>query len=175
MTGLTAQKVEDDFKLGTAKTLSPLLWFAGEPLDWPPLSPKGYNLWAAPGFGRASGSGHSSKSITNSPAPYAWRKYGPTTGGSVSQGDLKKFKGWGVPIPTNTYSPIFPNEIPYVPKGGFGVGFLNDLGTYACDALATGLKVVSVVEPTGIGKSINTALKNNAKTLSFFTNLCGGK
>lgn len=181
-TSASVKQAVDATGVGPGGTVFKQTYFAGVPLDYPPLRATGapfYNLAAATGgFGAPAGA--AALSITNSAAPYAWRRSTATVGGSIPfEHDLKAIDDiLPAGLPAVTWMPVDPSLKPITYKKAWAPDlsdFVNNIGNYACTALSTGLKVATYIEPTGVGKTIAGALAKNETTINYFQKLCGGK
>ena len=202
--GTTSASIGQEFAAGTRGGVFTQTYFAGVPLEYPPL-----NQWGGPWYGSTAGtpgqgrpSGIAALNITNSPAPYAWRKGTATVFGAVggigSVTTTDSFTGkkttrmssahehtmqqidaaMGGKLPAATWLPVDPSfDAPAVTRAWAPdlTDFVNNIGKYACQALATGLKVATYIEPTGIGKSIAKSISNNESTINHFQKLCGAR
>ena len=148
--GLTAKTAN----LAKADNAPPVTqtYFAGVPLDWPPLLNTGmpaYSFIPTPGLNVAAGIG--STLYKSSPAPYAWWSGSDAYGRSkLSPADVYKSQISQIyacqnainPYPDNVAAPERLIPAPKPESLAIG-GVINSLRTFACNALGRGLSVAA--------------------------------
>jgi hypothetical protein len=204
--GTTSASIAAEFDAGTRSNVFTQTWFAGVPLEYPPLRPGGgpwYSM-ASTKKGLGAPSGIAALNISNTPAPYAWKKSTAAVDGAVGgigsvttkdafTGETRTVESdsfdhtmqqidAALPagLPAVTWRPVDPSyDAPSVARAWAPdidlQNFVNNIGTYACTALSTGLKVATYVEPTGIGQSIAKSISKNESTINHFQKLCGAR
>ena len=177
--GLTTSTAFDALPANAPKTVQ--TWFAGVPLDWPPVQASGMPAYTyLPQPDSAVPSGIGSTLYDASPAPYAWTagstapgraKLSPANLFDDSRAEIYANMNQVDPYPDNVYVPERLVPAPK-PSSSLGVDFINSITSFACTAVGSGLNLAGPsVELLGKGTPwLKTA---NKLGTGFYMKLCG--